>query len=334
MRHFADPWLFFLLFLIPLFAVLIRIFERRSKKGFRFSNGKLLAGYKPSMRVKLARSLVHIRALALIFVVVAMARPQTFVERWTTHTEGVDMVLALDVSTSMKAHDLKIDGVRVDRLEVVKKVVRDFIDRRPNDRIGINAFAGYSYTICPLTLDHDWLKRNLDRVEIGMIEDGTAIGSAVMGALNRLRDSPSKEKVIILLTDGRNNAGRVAPMTAAEAASALGVRLYAVGVGTRGLAPFPFQDMFGNVIMRPVNIEIDEELLKEMARVADGEYFRATSAEELEEFYARVDELERTELEHRGYRKYTERFALPLALALALILVEILLSNTVAGRVP
>lgn len=331
---FADPWLLLLALFAPLVVFSIRRIGREADGEFRFSNGKLLKGLGRTFRVKLYRSMVYLRALALVFIAIALARPQSFVEKWTVHTEGVDIVLALDVSTSMMAHDLKLSGARTDRLEVIKKVVRDFIEKRPNDRIGIIAFAGYAYTVCPLTLDHEWLKKNLERVEISMIEDGTAIGSAVMGALNRLDESPSKERVIILLTDGRNNAGRISPDAAAEAAEALGVRFYAGGVGTRGLAPFPVQDMFGNTVMRPVNIEIDEDTLKKMAATAEGEYFRATSTEELEKFYARIDELEKSELEHTGYRRYTERFALPLALALFVLLLELVLSKTVARRIP
>lgn len=334
MIRFADRWILFFLLLLPAMIFLKRLLSRSKTNSFRISEGSFLENTRPTHRIYCRKILVYLRALVLLFIILALARPQSIIEKRRIAAEGVDVILAVDVSSSMLAHDLKLDGERVSRLDVVKDVMVDFINRRPNDRIGVLAFAGYSYTVCPLTLDHDWLLNNIDRIKIGMIEDGTAIGSAVAGALNRLKGSDAKERVVILLTDGRNNAGRIAPLTAAEAAGVLGIRLYTIGVGTKGLAPFPVKDVFGNTVMRPVRIEVDEQLLEEMAEIAGGKYFWADSAEALEKVYAHIDELEKTEFEHAGYRQYSEFFSWPLFAAFVLLLLEILIANTAARGVP
>ncbi|MFC1480538.1 VWA domain-containing protein, partial [Candidatus Omnitrophota bacterium] len=270
MIRLANPWVLLLWVLIPLWVYLVRKFRRRTESTFRFSNRDLVGDLKPSFRLMLSDKLIYLRAVILALLILAVSRPQATIEKTRIYIEGIDIVLTVDVSSSMRAMDFKKGGRRINRLEAVKDVVSDFIQKRPNDRIGMIAFAALAYTVCPLTLDHDWLEKNLERVRIGMIEDGTAIGSAITASLNRLKDTESKEKIIILLTDGRNNAGRITPMVAAEAANALGVRIYTIGAGTKGFAPYPVEDMFGNMVLKPVQIEIDEALLKKIADTTGG----------------------------------------------------------------
>jgi len=335
MISFADPWFLLLGLFVPL---AIYYFKRNTdslRSSFRFSDRvREIKKIKPSLKSIISRRLIYLRGACLLLIVIAIARPQSAIEKTQRYTEGIDIVLAVDTSTSMRAMDFKIKGRKVDRLDAVKRVVTRFIENRPNDRIGIVAFAGLAYTVCPLTLDHNWLEKNLERVDIGMIEDGTAIGSAISAALNRVKETETKEKIIILLTDGRNNAGRISPTTAAEAAAALGVRVYTIGAGTRGYAPYPVRDMFGNTVMQPIQIEIDEDLLKKIADIAHGEYFRATDTESLEKIYRKIDELEKTPIEETGYNIYKELFPFVLIPALILLILEIVLSNTVLRRIP
>jgi Ca-activated chloride channel family protein len=276
----------------------------------------------------------YLKATGLVLMVLALSRPQASIEKTRVYIEGIDIVLAVDVSSSMKAMDFRVKGERVNRLQVVKDVVADFIKKRKNDRIGLVAFSALAYTVCPLTLDHDWLEKNLERVRTGMIEDGTAIGSAISAAVNRLRDTEAKEKVVILLTDGRNNAGRISPVAAAEAARALGIKVYTIGAGTKGLAPYPMKDTRGNTVVRPVEIRIDDELLKQIADITDGRYFRATDTRSLVKIYDEIDKLEKTRMEQTGYDLYRELFGYFLVPGLILLLLEKVLSNTVFRRIP
>ncbi len=332
--HFADPWALVLLLALLPTVYLFRKYDEKRESSLRFSNQDLIKGFKSSLRARLSRNLIYMRAACLFLFVIALARPQSSIEETRIYIEGIDIVLAVDVSSSMRAMDFEIRGERVDRLEVVKKAVLDFIQKRPNDKIGLIAFAAHAYTLCPLTLDHAWLEKNLERARIGMMEDGTAIGSAISASLNRLKDTPSKEKIIILLTDGRNNAGRISPMVAAEAAKALGVRIYTIGAGTKGLAPYPVKDMFGNTVLQPVEIEIDEELLKGIAKETDGMYFRATDTRSLENIYSEIDKLEKTPMEETGYNIYSELFGYFLIPGFLILLAEIVLSNTILRRIP
>ncbi|MGB2600394.1 MAG: VWA domain-containing protein [Candidatus Omnitrophota bacterium] len=334
MIYLANPWALVLCLVIPPAVYLFGKLRKRTQSSLRFSNQELLKGFKPSLRGRLSHGLVYMRAACLFLLVLALARPQSAIEETRIYIEGIDIVLAVDVSSSMRAMDFEIGGKRADRLEVVKKVVQDFVQKRPNDKIGLVAFSGHAYTVCPLTLDHDWLEKNLERVKIGMIEDGTAIGSAIAAALNRLKNTGTKEKIIILLTDGRNNAGRVSPMVAAEAAKALGVRIYTIGAGTKGLAPYPVKDMFGNIVLRPIEIEIDEKLLKKIASTTDGMFFRATDTRSLENIYNEIDKLEKTPMEETGYNIYKELFGYFLIPGLLLLLLEVFLSNTLLRRIP
>jgi Ca-activated chloride channel family protein len=332
--HLAAPWALLLWLSIPLLVYLAKKLDGKQRCSFRFSNLMLVGDAVPSAKLRLSRSLIFLRAAGLFLFIFALARPQSAIEETKIHVEGINIVLAVDVSSSMRAMDFEIGGERVDRLEVVKKAVKDFVKKRPNDKIGLIAFAEYAYTVCPLTLDYDWLEKNLERAKIGMITDGTAIGSAITASLNRLKDTPSKEKIVVLLTDGRNNAGRISPMVAAEAARTLGVRIYTIGAGTKGLAPYPVKDMFGNTVLQPVEIEIDEGLLKNIANETDGMYFRATDTESLEDIYSEIDKLEKTPMEETGYNIYKELFGYFLIPGLLLLLLEVFLRDTFLRRIP
>jgi len=263
-----------------------------------------------------------------------MARPQKGVEESKLVSEGIDIVLAIDVSGSMQAEDFQLAGERHNRLYVVKNVVRDFIKGRQNDRIGIVVFAGRPYTLCPLTLDYGWLMQNLDRAQIGMLEDGTAIGSAIATGLNRLRASTAKSKVLILLTDGRNNTGKISPETAANLSKTLNVKIYTIGAGTKGTAPFPALDFFGNKVYQPVKIEIDDESLAKIAQETGGKYFRATDTEKLRHIYGEIDKMEKTAIETPQYPEYREFYPYFLIPALVGFLTQLALANTRFRRLP
>jgi len=266
--------------------------------------------------------------------VIALARPQYGNEQTKVTTEGIDIVLAVDVSGSMLAEDFEIGGQRYNRLHVVKPVVKDFIMKRTNDRIGLVVFAGRPYTQCPMTLDYGMLLQLLEKVEIGMVEDGTAIGSALGSSIERLKDTKAKSKVIILLTDGRNNAGEIDPFTAAEIARTFGIKIYTIGAGTKGLAPYPAMDIFGNRVMKQVKIDIDDDALREIAKITDGKYYRATDTESLKEIYSQIDKLEKTETEVTQYTEYNELFHYFLLPALGLLLIELGLKKTKLRKIP
>ncbi len=269
-----------------------------------------------------------LRVLSLVLIVLALARPQQGMEETRIITEGIDIVLAVDVSTSMLAEDFQLRGQRQNRLAVVKEVVKEFVTHRPSDRIGLIVFAGRAYTQCPLTLDHGWLLTNLDRAEIGMVEDGTAIGSGIATALNRLRNSKARSWVMIVLTDGVNNAGTVSPDAAAELAKTLGVKVYTIGAGTKGLAPYPATDMFGRTVYQPVQIEVDDDGLTRVAQATGGRYFRATDTESLRTIYQRIDQMEKTEIEQPKFMVYREWYAMFVIPAVLLLLAEIGLGQT------
>jgi len=331
--HFNNPWVFVFIPVVISF-IIFSVLRKQDLPSLRFSSGELVRDLKPTMKITLHKGVLLIRTAALIFLVTALGRPQQMLEETKITSEGIDIVLALDTSTSMLAEDFKLGGERANRLDAVKNVVSEFISNRHSDRIGIVAFASRAYTVSPLTLDYGWLMQNLDRVTIGMIEDGTAIGSGMSSALNRLKDTEAKEKVIILLTDGRNNAGKISPFTAAEAAEALNIKIYTIGAGTKGLAPYPAEDFFGNRIYRQVKIEIDEESLQKIARKTGARYFRATDTESLKKIYEEIDELEKTPIEEKGYTEYRELFHLFLIPGLLLLIIEIILRNTVLRRIP
>jgi Ca-activated chloride channel family protein len=236
----------------------------------------------------------------------------------------------------MLSEDFRIGGDRANRVTVVKKVTEKFIEKRPNDRIGIIAFAGRPYLVSPLTLDHDWLLQNMDRVKIGMVEDGTAIGSAIASAANRLRgDKAAKSRVIVLLTDGDNNAGKISPPTAAEAAHALGMKIYTIGAGTDGAAPFPVgKDMFGRTMYEQAKFPIDIESLKQIAQIGNGVFYRATDTESLENIYSEIDKLEKSTFEVKQFRNYRDLFPLFLAIGTGMLVVQSFLSQTIWRKLP
>ncbi len=329
---FKDIWV---LFFLPLLVVYVYFLKRRDvRAAMRFSSGALLKGARPTWRTVLAANMVYARAAVIALVLFALARPRVPIEEARVETEGIDIVLAIDASGSMLAEDFTIGGRRVNRLEVVKGVVEDFIRERKDDRIGMIAFAARAYTVCPLTLDYDWLIENLKRVEIGAIEDGTAIGSAISSSLNSLKNTKAKSKVVILLTDGVNNAGKIAPLTAAEAAKTLGIKIYTIGAGTKGMVPFPARNLWGQKVYQRVKIEIDEKTLKEIAKKTGGRYFRATDTESLQEIYDEINDMETTPIAESGYREYQELFGRFLLLGLMIFLVEVVLTNTILKKLP
>lgn len=333
MPHFAQPWF---LLLLPALPVLAWLKGRRASQqaAFLYSSTQLVrsvANLKPSSA---GRVLAALRWLALAAFTVALARPQFVQSETKIKASGIDIVVALDLSGSMESEDFTLGGKRANRLVVAKDVLRKFIDKRSGDRIGLVAFAGRAYVAAPMTLDHEFLVQNLGRLDLHTIEDGTAIGSALAASVNRLRELQSKSKIVILMTDGQNNAGKVPPLTAAEAAQALGVKVYTIGVGTRGTAPFPVRQ-FGQFLgYRNVQVDIDEDTLKAIAAKTGGKYFRADSTGTLQKIYDEIDRLEKSEVEVKKYVNVKELFPWALVPGVFLLLLGIVLDQTVWRRLP
>lgn len=329
---FLHPELLWLLLLIPVLAWLKGRFG--GTPGVLFSTTRTIAKIGGRRRSRAGDFLTGLLYLAMACLVVALARPQ--LGKTITHTQasGVDIMLVIDVSRSMLAEDFTIGSQRANRLEAVRQVTEQFIKERPNDRIGIIAFAGRPYLVSPMTLDHEWLIRNLDRIQIGLVEDGTAIGSALASAANRLKDKEAKSKLVVLLTDGDNNAGRVTPLTAAEACKALGVKVYTIGAGTRGTAPYPFVDPFGRTVYRQVPVEFDEEILRNIASITGGSYFRATDTKSLQKTFDEIDQLEKSKVEIRKVAQYQDFFPWLVLCGALLLAAESVLSQTVWRRLP
>lgn len=326
---FVWPWLLLLLPL-PLVLGLLRHRRRRHlRPSAGFSDLSLLAG-RPGRRARWHAALPWIRVVALLFLLVALARPRLGERQVEITSEGIDIVLALDISGSMKAEDFQPNN----RLFVAKEEAKKFIAGRPNDRIGLVVFASNSYTQAPITTDHEVLSRLIDEVTFGDIKDGTAIGMAIANGVNRLKDLPGKSRVLILLTDGRNNAGAVDPATAAELARSLRVRVYPIGVGQEEDAPYPVEDpLFGKRYVR-MPAQVDDEGLQRIAEITGGRYFRATDAQALDRIFGEIDQLERTKVETHEWVNYSE-FGSYLALpALALLLLETVLGATWLRRLP
>ena len=330
--RFADPWFLLLLLALPALAWLKG--RRGGQPAFLYSSIGLVKGISGVTRSHAQAILAQLRWVALALLIIGLARPQRGASEDPVRASGVDIVVALDLSGSMISEDFIIGQQRVNRLVVAKDVLREFIQKRSNDRIGLVAFARYPYVAAPLTLDHDFLLQQVERLQLGAVEDGTAIGSGLMAALNRLRDVKARSKIVIVMTDGQNNAGKVPPLTAAETAEALGVRVYTIGVGTRGTAPVPYYDAFGGKKYREVAVDIDEDTLQQVAKRTGGAYFRADSTDTLREIYARIDRLERTEATVKKYRYYGEWFPLVVLPGWFLLMLEIILSNTVWRRLP
>jgi Ca-activated chloride channel family protein len=328
---FAHPWVLALLLLLPLLAWI------RGRRGgvpaIVFSSVAELRALGHHRRSKAGAILFSLLLMAQALLIVALARPQQGKEMRQVQASGIDIILAIDVSRSMLAEDFTIGNERANRLEAVKQVTERFIDARPNDRIGIVAFAGRPYLVSPLTLDHDWLLKNLERLNVGLVEDGTAIGSAIVSAANRLKEREAKSKIIVLLTDGDNNSGKVNPTTAAEAAHALGLKIYTIGAGTRGYAPVPVP-MFGQIVYRNVKVEVDEATLKKIASIANGQFYRATDSKSLQQIFDQIDRLEKSIVETRQYTQYRDLFAWFLVPGFALLLLHVVGGQTFFRRLP
>lgn len=318
---FANPEFFWALLLIPILLAWYILRNRKLQGSIKITSLNTFRGLKTNIS---RHSIIALRCLGLAALITAIARPQTSLSWQNVTTEGIDIVIALDISGSMLAEDF-----RPNRLEASKDVAMDFIAERPNDRIGLVIYGGESFTQCPLTSDHDVLLNLFGGIQNGMIEDGTAIGMGLATAVNRLKDSEAKSKVVILLTDGSNNSGSIPPVTAAEIAREFGVRVYTVGVGSMGEARMPFQDQFGRIQYQNVPVRIDEKTLKDIASIADGKYFRATDKNKLENIYKEIDKLEKSKINVTDYKKKSEHFWPFASLAAALLLIEFLLKNII-----
>ena len=330
---FGHPYLLLLLLLLPLLGWL------KGKQGkppaFVYSSVQLARGILNVTRTRSGAFLAALRWLILALLIVALAQPRLTQSETKVTASGVDIAVALDMSGSMASEDFEVGRDRLNRLAMAKQVLKKFIEKRPNDRIGIVAFASQAYIASPLTLDHEFLLQNLARLELGTIDDSrTAIGSALSTAINRLRELKSKSKIVILMTDGQNNAGKVAPLTVAEAAQKLGVKVYTIGVGMRGMAPMPQYWGGQKVGYRQVPVDIDEETLEKIAKMTGGKYYRADNAKRFQDIYAEIDKLEKTEAEVKKYAHHDELFAWVITPGLGLLLLELLLRNTVWRRLP
>ncbi|HMJ88306.1 MAG TPA: VWA domain-containing protein [Candidatus Acidoferrum sp.] len=330
---FQHPWWLLALLALPVLAWLRG--RRGTRPAFLYSSVALVKGIERSARSRAGAFLMAIRWIALALFIIALARPQKTESETSIRASGVDIVIAIDLSGSMESEDFIVNRQRVNRLVVAKDTVKQFISKRPNDRIGLVAFAGRAYIAAPLTLDHDFLQANLARLELHTIEDGTAIGSGLSASVNRLRDLESKSKIVVLMTDGQNNAGKILPLTAAEAAKALDVKVYTVGVGIRGNAPFPRMNPFtGRKEYVPVPVDIDEPTLTAIAEKTGGKYYRADSSDTLRRVYAEIDQLEKTEVEVKKYVRRYELFWIFAGGGLLLLFAEAVLANTVWRRLP
>jgi len=330
---FAHPSFLLLLLLLPLLAWLKG--RRGQPPAFLYSSVRLLAGLTRARRSRAGALLAALRWLALGLFIVALAQPRLMKSQTTVKASGIDIVCALDLSGSMISEDFVVDGERVNRFNMARSVLKSFIDKRPNDRIGLVVFAAQAFIAAPLTLDHDYLRENLDRLEIGTINaDQTAIGDALTTALNRLRDLKAKSKIIILMTDGQNNSGKIDPLTAAQAAQALGVKVYTIGIGERGMAPMPVFMNGQKVGYRNVPVDVDEDTLQKIAQMTGGNYYRADNAERFRDIYAQIDKLEKTEAIINKYTQFKELFPWFVSCGLVLLLVEVTLGQTVFRRLP
>lgn len=332
MFQFAQPQFLWLLLLIPLAAWLKGKFGKQP--AVRFPSTSIARKIGSRTKSRAGSFLTALSLLAMALLIVALARPQLAKGTTEVESSGIDIMLAIDVSSSMEAMDFKLKGQRVNRLEAVKDTVAKFIRKRPNDRIGLTAFAGRPYLVSPLTNDHDWLLKRLDATRIGQVEDGTAIGSAIASAANHLHDTRAKSRIAILLTDGMNNAGKASPLTAAEAAKTLGIKVYTIGAGTRGEAPMPVRDAFGRTRLRMARVDIDEKTLTGIARMTGGEYFRATDTESLEGIYKEIDQMETTTRKLKKYEQVDDLYAYAAFPGTFLMLASFALANTRFRRLP
>lgn len=325
---FAYPWVLYFLLVIPLLITWYIWQGEKKQAAIKYSSLKIFAKIPATLKERLRHLPFAFRMIALVFLIIALARPQNFSAGQNVNAEGIDIAIVLDISGSMLAEDFKPN-----RLEAAKAVIDNFINGRTTDRIGLVIFSREAFTQCPLTIDYSVLRNLLSDIKTGMIEDGTAIGNGIANGVNRLKDSDAKSRVIILLTDGVNNAGEVDPISAAEIAAKFGIRIYTIGVGTRGEAPYPVQTPFGTRYqMMPV--EIDEALLKKISDLTGGQYFRATNNRALEEIYNKIDKIEKTKIEITSYKNAKELYAGWLEIGFLFLLLESVASRTILRKLP
>jgi Ca-activated chloride channel homolog len=332
---FAHPYFLLLLLLLPLLAWLKG--KRGSSPAFLYSSLRLVEGLTKARRSRAGGFLAALRWLVLALFIVALAQPRLTKSQTTVKASGIDIVVALDMSGSMVSEDFVVDGKRVNRFNMARSVLKNFINQRPDDRIGLVVFASQAFIATPLTLDHDFLLEDLDRLKIGDINaNETAIGDGLTTALNRLRDLKAKSKIVILMTDGQNNAGKVDPLMAADAAQALGVKVYTIGIGERGMAPMPVgrNPFTGEMVYQNEPVDIDEDTLQKIAGKTGGKYYRADDAKKFRQIYAEINKLEKTEEIVNKFTQYKELFPWLVSSGLALLLVEITLAQTVLRRLP
>jgi Ca-activated chloride channel family protein len=330
---FASPWFLLLVLVLPLWLWWEQRVARQG--GLKFSSvatAQSLSSFWAALGPAL---LLLLRGVTLLLVAAALARPQLGRSESKIRTEGIDIVLVLDISNSMHAMDYEKLGQRQSRIDAVKDVVREFIRARPNDRIGMVVFGTRAYVASPLTLDHDWLDRNLNRVRIGLVEGNTAIGAGIGTAVNRLRDTKAKSKVIVLLTDGGENVRNPPALEAAKAAKEFNVRVYTIGAGSQGIAPMPVFDTAGNIVgYQPIRADLDEDLLKQIAVTTGGQYFRAADTKSLRKTYAQIDSMEKQKVEMLAYEEWRELFPWFLAPGLGCLLLAVTLEQTRLRRLP
>jgi Ca-activated chloride channel homolog len=332
MMRFLQPEWFWLLALLPI--VMLWRGRRGPIAAIEYSDVSLAREVARGSRSRIGRLVWLLPILAGALMIVGLARPQRAHSRTEVSANGIDIVLGLDVSGSMQALDFQIDHRRVNRIEVVKSVVSKFIDERTEDRIGLIAFAGAPYLVSPITLDHDWLQQNLERVTVGAADDGTAIGSAIAASVNRLRLTPAKSKVVILLTDGVNNTGKISPLAAAEAAKAMGVKIYTIGVGVRGYAPIAVRDAAGNTQVIRAKVDVDEKTLQAVAQETGGKFYRATDTDSLQKIYEEINRFEKTAQSVQKFERTEELYPLALIPSLAILGLSLTLQQTRLRRLP
>lgn len=341
---FRAPYVLLLLpLLLVLFIIMRRVYPERS---FLFPTDEIIRSFKGSVRIWAARRLIYLRVASIACLVIALARPQLSGES-TSKKEGIAIVLCLDCSSTMLAEDLQLGSLglmplaggpggskRLNRLDAVTTMARDFINARNADMIGLVAFAAQAYVVCPPTLDKEWLLNSLKRIKVGLIKDGTAVGSGIMSSLDSLKNIKARGKAVILLTDGINNFGLVPPVVAAKAARSLGIKIYTIGIKSAGVSPFPTKDMYGKKTYENVRIDIDEDTLKKIADLTGGNYYKATSLKSLKDSYADIDKLERVVLDESAYSEQKDVFQTFLLWALILLAMDIVLGNTLLRRIP
>ena len=322
--EFASSYFLYGLIIIPLLVVWYIFSGRKNQAYVKFSDTSFFNGMPRSWRIYARHILFVIEMCALALLIIALARPQSSSKSQKINVEGIDIVLTIDLSSSMLAQDLKPD-----RLEAAKNISADFVKGRPEDRMGLVVFASETFTQVPLTTDHGMLLNMMKELKCGMLEDGTAIGDGLASSVSRLKDSEAISKVVILLTDGDNNAGSIDPATAAEMAKLFGIRVYTIGVGTRGTAPYPVQTPFGGIQYQQIPVTINEPMLQQIADETGGKYYRATSNEKLEQIYDEIDQLERSKIEINEFTRVHEEFLPFVLIGLALLLLGFILKNTV-----